>query len=106
MGSGLSSVIAVLGCLFCLAAVVILIIAFVLWRRSKQPQRPAQAPVDPFRAMDADVDAVRGDPRRLGPGDIVDIRGTTYTVRGSMQFTESGWGWAEHLLDDASGRPA
>lgn len=106
MGSGVSSVIAVLGCLFVLAAVVILIIAFVLWRRSKQPQRAAQAPVDPFRAMDADVDAVRGDPRRLKPGDIVDFRGTTYTVRGSMQFTEGGWGWAEHLLDDASGQAA
>lgn len=107
MGSGVSSVIAVLGCLFCLAAVVILIIAIVLWRRSKQPQRaaPAGQPVDPFRAMDADVDAVRGDPRRLKPGDIVDLRGTTYTVRGSMQFTESGWGWSEHFLDDASGRP-
>src|SRR3954453_625157 len=107
MGSGISSVIAVLGCLFCLAAVVILIIAVVLWRRSKQP-RPAPVPptpVDPFRAMDADVDAVGGDPRRLKPGDIVDIRGTTYTVRGSMRFTEGGWGWSEHFLDDASDRP-
>jgi hypothetical protein len=107
MSSGLSSVIAVGGCLFCLAAVVILIIAIVLWRRSKQPQRSAQAPpADPFRAMDADVDAVRGDPRLLKPGDIIDLRGTTYTVRGSMRFTEGGWGWSEHFLDDASDRPA
>jgi hypothetical protein len=104
MGPGVSSLILVLGCLFCVVAVVILIIAVVLWRRSKQPGRAAP-PVDPFRAMDADVDAVRGDPRLLAPGDIIDIRRTTYTVRGSMRFTESGWGWSEHLLDDASGRP-
>jgi hypothetical protein len=102
-----SSVVLVVGLLLCLAAVVILIIAIVLWARSRKPATPPPAaptaPVDPFR--DADADALRGDPRKLKPGDIVDIRGRSFVVRGSIQFTEGSWGWSEHLLDDSSGKP-
>ena len=50
-----------------------------------------------------DADALRGDPRKLKPGDIVEIRGVSYAVRGSLHLVEGGWSWAEHLLDDAAG---
>ncbi len=101
-----SGVVLIVGLLFCLAAVVILVIALVLWARSRKPAPTAPAPpVDPFRAMEADTDALRGDPRKLKPGDVVDIRGRSFLVRGSIQFTEGGWGWSEHLLDDSSGKP-
>lgn len=59
------------------------------------------APVDPF--ADRDSDAVRGDPRTLKPGDLVEVRSHTYAVRGTLRFDEGGWQWAEHLLDDAKG---
>ncbi|HEX6967577.1 MAG TPA: DUF4178 domain-containing protein [Micromonosporaceae bacterium] len=95
-------VMAMLGCLVAVAGVVIAVIAL---RRTRRPAPgPAQPPPhggDPFR--DHDADALRGDPRRLQPGDIVEIRGRTYAVRGTLRFQEGGWNWAEHLLDDAVG---
>ncbi|PZF86945.1 DUF4178 domain-containing protein [Micromonospora deserti] len=48
-------------------------------------------------------DALRGDPRRLKPGDIAEIRQVSYAVRGSVRLVEGGWSWVEHLLDDAGG---
>lgn len=90
-----------LGCLIVVAGVVIAVLAV---RRSRQrPAVPATGPVDPFRQADDDADALRGDPRKLAPGDIVEIRGVSYGVRGSLHFREGDWGWAEHLLDDAAG---
>lgn len=58
-------------------------------------------PVDPF--ADKDSDALRGDPRALKAGDIADILGETYTVRGSLRLKEGGYQWSEHLLDNAAG---
>ncbi|MFG3706673.1 DUF4178 domain-containing protein [Micromonospora sp. NPDC047670] len=86
------------GCLVGVAGVVIAVVA--LRRARSRPQRPT-SPGDPLR--DRDADALRGDPRRLKPGDIVEIRGTSYAVRGSIRLVEGGWSWAEHLLDDAAG---
>ncbi|KXK59241.1 DUF4178 domain-containing protein [Micromonospora fluostatini] len=87
------------GCLIGVAGVVIAIVAV---QRSKQkPKAQQRAGGDPFR--DRDSDALRGDPRRLTPGDIVEIRGVSYAVRGSIQLVEGGWSWAEHLIDDAQG---
>jgi hypothetical protein len=86
-----------LGCLLGVAGVVIAVVAL---RRSRSAPRPA-AKGDPFR--DRDADALRGDPRRLKPGDIVEIRQVPHTVRGSVHLVEGGWSWAEHLLDDAGG---
>jgi len=91
-----------------LAAVAALVAAVValLAARRKAASGPAGAggvtpPADPF--ADRDHDALRGDPRTLKPGDLVEIRSHTYAVRGSLRFAEGGWHWAEHLLDDAAG---
>ncbi|MGW5385899.1 DUF4178 domain-containing protein [Nocardia sp. NPDC003963] len=84
--------------------VVVLVVAgialFLLVRRRDEPPAPA-GPVDPF--ADKDSDALRGDPRVLKAGDIVDIFGETYTVRGSLRLKEGGYQWSEHLLDTAKG---
>lgn len=90
-----------LGCLLAVAGIVIAVVALRTAQRRNSPG--SSGPVDPFRQPDDDADALRGDPRRLRPGDIVEIRGTSYGVRGSLHFSEGNWGWAEHLLDDAHG---
>ncbi|MGC4808023.1 DUF4178 domain-containing protein [Micromonospora sp. DT233] len=84
----------------CLVAVAGIVVAVLAWRRSRKKTGHA-GPTDPFR--DRDADALRGDPRRLSPGDIVEIRGTSYAVRGSVLLKEGTWTWSEHLLDDAAG---
>jgi len=92
------------GCLVGVAGVVIALVALSRSRRREtvDPRRAgAGRNADPFR--DNDADALRGDPRRLRPGDIMEIRSVSYAVRGSLHFTEGDWGWAEHLLDDAQG---
>ncbi|MFI5837020.1 DUF4178 domain-containing protein [Micromonospora sp. NPDC051300] len=99
MNGSVAYVVATLGCLLGVAGVVVAVIAL---RRSRSAARPKAAPPgDPFR--DRDSDALRGDPRALKPGDIVEIRQVPYTVRGSVHLVEGGWSWAEHLLDDAGG---
>ncbi|MFI5716436.1 DUF4178 domain-containing protein [Nocardia sp. NPDC051750] len=76
------------------------IVAYLLVKRKSRPAAPS-APVDPF--ADKDSDALRGDPRALKAGDIVDIFQQTFTVRGSLRLKEGGYQWSEHLLDDARG---
>jgi hypothetical protein len=91
-----------LGCLIAVAGVVAVSIG--VWRaqvRAGGAGRTQRTNPDPFHT--GDTDALRGDPRRLGPGDIVEIRGQSYAVRGSVHFTEGGWTWSEHFLDDARG---
>ncbi|MFC4149120.1 DUF4178 domain-containing protein [Micromonospora mangrovi] len=97
MNGTVAYLVATLGCLLGVAGVVIAVVAL---KRSRATPRPA-GPGDPFR--DRDSDALRGDPRTLKPGDIVEIRRVPYTVRGSVHLVEGGWSWAEHLLDDAGG---
>ncbi|MEV0732801.1 DUF4178 domain-containing protein [Polymorphospora sp. NPDC050346] len=103
MNGSTAWLVAGLGCLLGVAGVVV-----ALWavQSAKRKAAPPPGPVrgtDPFRSHDDDADALRGDPRRLRPGDIVEIRGTSYGVRGSLRFDEGGWSWTEHLIDDASG---
>ncbi|MDQ7903829.1 DUF4178 domain-containing protein [Phytohabitans sp. ZYX-F-186] len=90
-----------LGCLVAVAGVVIAVVSVSRARRQREAPAPAPASVDPFQT--GDTDALRGDPRALKPGDIVEIRTKSYAVRGSLRFAEGDWGWAEHLLDDAAG---
>ena len=97
MNGSVAYLVTALGCLIGVAGVVIAVVAL---RRARSRPRPP-APADPFR--DRDSDALRGDPRKLRPGDIVEIRQVPYTVRGSVHLVEGGWSWAEHLLDDAGG---
>ena len=97
MDGSLAYLVATLGCLIGVAGVAIAVVALLRARSRPRPRTPG----DPFRDRDADV--LRGDPRRLRPGDIVEIRQVPYTVRGSVHLVEGGWSWAEHLLDDAGG---
>lgn len=85
----------------CLVGVAGIVVAVVALRRARSRPRGRPAPGDPLR--DRDADALRGDPRRLQPGDLVEIRQVTYAVRGSIRLVEGGWSWTEHLLDDAAG---
>ncbi|WP_328392077.1 DUF4178 domain-containing protein [Nocardia sp. NBC_00416] len=84
--------------------IVVLVVAgvalYLLVRKKDEPVAAA-GPVDPF--ADKDSDALRGDPRALKAGDIVDIFGETFTVRGSLRLKEGGYQWSEHLLDTAEG---
>lgn len=95
--------------LVAILAVFVAILAVLLLARRRAGQlrreeeaRAARQPVDPFGSHD--VDAVQGDPRAVKPGDIVEIRGQSYGVRGTLTFHEGDWSWAEHLLDDPQGR--
>ncbi|RKN46456.1 DUF4178 domain-containing protein [Micromonospora endolithica] len=96
MNGSVAYVLAAVGCLVGVAGVVVAVVAL---RRSRSRPPAAKAPEDPLR--DRDSDALRGDPRRLKPGDIVEIRGVSFAVRGTIRLVEGGWSWAEHLLDDA-----
>lgn len=99
-----------------LIVVVLILLGLAVWggvrlaRRNRQrqaeqrQQQAAAEPVDPFGS--GDVDALRGDPRQLRAGAIVEIRGHDYTVRGSLRLSEEGWSWDEHFLDDAKGERA
>ena len=99
------SLLGVIAAVVCLAAVIVLIVAIVMAVvRARRKPKAVQAPADPFRQADDDADTVYGDPRKVAPGDLIEIRGRSYAVRGSLHFSEADWGWAEHLLDDADGR--
>ncbi|MEU4446950.1 DUF4178 domain-containing protein [Actinosynnema sp. NPDC050801] len=75
-------------------------VAVGLWLRKRKPV-VAKAPVDPF--ADNDHHAIHGDPRRLKAGDLVDLRGESYVVRGTLRLDEGGWSWSEHLLEQTDG---
>ncbi|MDR7280159.1 DUF4178 domain-containing protein [Catenuloplanes atrovinosus] len=102
MNGGSAYFVVGVGCVLVVVGVVVLAIA---WNKSRRPA-PAPAPkgTDPFHTRDED--ALRGDPRTLAPGDIVEIRGTSWAVRGSLRLTEGSWSWTEHLIDDAAGGQA
>lgn len=61
-------------------------------------------PGDPFSS--ADDDAVRGNPRTLKPSDLIEIRGETFAVRGTLRLTQDGFTWTENFLDTGLGRKA
>jgi len=93
-----------------IALLLIITVAVVFNVLSARAARQAEAdalrnrtyrPGDPFST--ADDDAVRGDPRQLKPADLVDIRGTTYAVRGVIRFTQDGYNWIEAHLDTGTG---
>ncbi|MFT3899455.1 MAG: DUF4178 domain-containing protein [Gordonia sp. (in: high G+C Gram-positive bacteria)] len=96
-----------------IALLLIIAVAVVFNVLQAQAARKAEAdalrnrtyrPGDPFSS--ADDDAVHGDPRQLKPSDLVDIRGTTFAVRGIIRFTQDGYNWIEAHLDTGTGRRA
>ncbi|GGI67841.1 hypothetical protein GCM10011581_00910 [Saccharopolyspora subtropica] len=81
---------------------VVAVIAVIMGVRARRvTPEPPKRPTDPFHT--GDQDSLRGDPRALRAGDIVEVRGRTYTVRGTVRLSEGSWHWSEHLLDDAKG---
>lgn len=91
--------------LLCLAAVAVAVL--LLYRRYREKKRAEQRraeqrrPTDPF--ADRDVDVLRGDPRTLKAGDVLDTHGQSLTVRGTLRMREGGYEWAEHLIDTGGG---
>lgn len=95
----------VLVAMLVLLLVVIAVVAVVLGVKRRAEHREGasrQRPTDPFHT--GDQDSLRGDPRSLKASDIVEVRGESFTVRGTLRLSEGGWAWAEHLLDDAKGK--
>ncbi|TCP56699.1 uncharacterized protein DUF4178 [Tamaricihabitans halophyticus] len=77
--------------------VIALLIGFVILTRVRRQRIVGADASGSFSGEDA------GDPRRLRAGDVVEIHGVPYTVRGSVHCAQGCWARAEHLLDDASG---
>ncbi|MFF5172492.1 DUF4178 domain-containing protein [Micromonospora sp. NPDC000089] len=69
-------------------AVAAAIVGAVLARRRAAGSDPLPGPGHPG-----------DDPRRLKPGDVVEIRRVRHPVRGSVHLVEGEWSWAVHLLD-------
>ena len=88
---------------------VVVIFNFLGNRRARQAEQDAlrertYRPGDPFSS--ADDDSVYGDPRDLKPGDLVELRGQTYAVRGTLRLTQDGYTWTENFLDTGVGSKA
>ncbi|SBT53657.1 DUF4178 domain-containing protein [Micromonospora narathiwatensis] len=97
MNGSMAYLVAALGCPVGVAGVVIAVVAL---RKARSGPRSRTAGAS---LRERDADALGGDPRRLKPGDVVEIRQVPYTIRGSIHLVEGGWSWAEHLLDDTGG---
>ncbi len=89
---------------------VVVIFNFLGNRRARQAEADAlrnrtyRPGGDPFSS--ADDDSVYGDPRQLKPGDLVELRGETYAVRGTLRLTQDGYTWTENFLDTGLGTKA
>lgn len=82
------------------AAAIGALVAGLVLRKRQRAGQAAPKPKDPF--ADHDHHAVYGDPRALKAGDLVELRGVSYSVRGSLRCDEGGWTWSEHLLETAA----
>ncbi|MGW1677558.1 DUF4178 domain-containing protein [Saccharopolyspora sp. NPDC002376] len=100
MNNGLVTALIILAIVLIVVAVIAVIMGIRAKRAAAEPPEP-QRPTDPFNT--GDQDSLRGDPRALKAGDIVEVRGESFTVRGSLRLSEGGWTWSEHLLDDSKG---
>lgn len=94
-----------------LLAIIAVVVIFNFLGNRKARQAEADAlrnrtyrPGDPFSS--ADDDSVYGDPRQLKPGDLVELRGETYAVRGTVRLTQDGYVWTENFLDTGLGGKA
>ncbi|MGP3708289.1 DUF4178 domain-containing protein [Gordonia paraffinivorans] len=94
-----------------LLAIIAVVVIFDHLGKRKAREAEAEAlrnrtyrPGDPFSS--ADDDSVYGDPRQLKPGDLVELRGQTYAVRGTLRLTQDGYTWTENFLDTGLGSRA
>jgi hypothetical protein len=85
------------------AAAVVAVAIMVVRALRRRPTRSAAPGGHPDPFHDADANALRGDPTALKPGDLAEIKGQTYTVRGTLTFAAGAWTWSEHLLDNGDG---
>ena len=93
----MGDVLAVLLVLVLIAAAFV-IAAWALAKRARQKLADALP-----KHADPMVDRGDGsDPHRLKPGDIVQLDGKDWVVRGTLAYDQDGYRWREHLLD-ASG---
>ncbi|WP_025273948.1 DUF4178 domain-containing protein [Haloglycomyces albus] len=80
-------------------------VAYWVWKGVKEKQRAEHdkynAPQDPF--ADGDSDILRGNPRTIAAGDMIEVYGKTVAVRGSLRLREGDYTWAEHFLDTGTG---
>jgi hypothetical protein len=86
-----------------LIVLVLVAAAFVIaaWAMVKRARRRL-ADALPRHADPLTDQAGGADPHRLKPGDVVQMEGKDWVVRGSLSYDEDGYRWQEHLLD-ASG---
>ena len=94
-----------------LLAIIAVVVIFNFLEKRKLRQSEEEAlrnrtyrPGDPFSS--ADDDAVYGNPRNLKPSDLVEIRGETYAVRGTLRLTQGGFTWTENFIDTGLGEKA
>jgi hypothetical protein len=94
-----------------LAIIAVILLFNVIGKRRERAAAETQglrdrtyAPKDPFSS--ADDDALRGNPRTLKPGDMVEVRGETFAVRGTLTLSQGGFSWTENFLDTGTGRKA
>lgn len=109
--------------LILIIALLAIIAVFVIFnflgnRKLRQAEQAAlrnrtYRPGDPFSS--ADDDAVHGNPRDLKPSDLIEIRGQTYAVRGTLRLTQAsdatgygapGYVWTENFIDTGVGTKA
>lgn len=87
--------------LLILAAIAVIV--YVIIRvRVKRNQKPAEAPrprTDPLRD---EFTEDHNDPYKAKLGDMIELMGVTYYVRGIINLSEDGWDWRELYLDDGS----
>jgi hypothetical protein len=88
--------------------VVVAAVAGYFWWRAQQQKAAQQAasarpapPVDPL----ANWTSSGGDEQfyKLKPGDLVKTDNGDFLVRGTIAYSDGGYAWSEHLLDDAMG---
>jgi len=83
-----------------LVALAVFVLVRVLQRRRRDAGLAERArTVDPMAAG-----PLTSDPRRLKPGDVVQLSGESgeWVVRGTLAFDEDGFRWKEHLLDGST----
>ncbi|WP_285665766.1 DUF4178 domain-containing protein [Actinorhabdospora filicis] len=82
--------------------VVVLLARNAAKKQAAKLHYEANRPRDPL--AEADADALRGDPRKIKAGDMIDVKGEGYAVRGTLRLTEGSYTWTENLLDTGTGK--
>lgn len=82
--------------------VIVLLARNAAKKQADKLRYEANRPRDPL--ADTDSDALRGDPRRVKAGDMIDVKGEGFAVRGTLRLREGSYTWVEALLDTGTGK--